>query len=63
MPLGEVGWRYGAGLTYSAGADLDYGRSRTNCAGSRCGWGLFVHFFSRLPFLSSFFLSLGDGTI
>ena len=27
------------------------------------GWGLFGHFYSRLSFLSSFSLSLGDGPI
>ena len=26
-------------------------------------WGLFGHFYSRLSFLSSFYLSLGDGPI
>ena len=30
---------------------------------SRCGWGLFGHFYSHLSFLSSFSLSLGDGPI
>ena len=35
-------------------------RVRAFCACSRCGWGLFGHFFSRLSFL---FLSLGDGPI
>ena len=29
----------------------------------RCGWGLFVHFFSRLSFLFSFSFSLGDSPI
>ena len=33
---------------------LDYSRARAYCACSRCGWGLFGHFFSRLSFLSSF---------
>ena len=28
-----------------------------------CGWGLFGHFLSRLSFLFSFSLSLGDGPI
>ena len=28
---------------------------------SKCGWGLFGHFFSRLSFLSSFSLSPGEG--
>ena len=43
--------------------DLDYSRARAYCAYSRCGWGLFRHFYSHLSFLSSFFLSLGDGPI
>ena len=43
--------------------NLDYSRARTYCACSGCGWGLFGHFFSRLPFLFSFSLSLGDGPI
>ena len=42
---------------------LDYGRARAYCACSRCGRGLFGHFFSRLSVLSSFSLSLGDGPI
>ena len=32
---------------------LDYGRARAYCACSRCGWGLFGHFFSRLSVLSA----------
>ena len=36
----------------------DYSRARTRCACSGCGWELFGHFFSRLPFLFSFSLSL-----
>ena len=32
--------------------NLDNSRARAYCAGSRCGWGLFGHFF-----LSSFLLS------
>ena len=43
--------------------NLDYSRARACCACSRCGWGLFGHFFSHLSFLSSFSFSLGDGTI
>ena len=35
---------------------LDYGKARAYCAYSRCGWGLFGHFFSHLSFL--FFLPL-----
>ena len=43
--------------------DLDYSKARACCACSRCGWGLFGHFFSHLSFLFSFSLSLGDGPI
>ena len=43
--------------------NLDYSRARAYCACSGCRWGLFGHFFSRLSFLSSFSLSLGDGPI
>ena len=42
---------------------LDDSRARAYCAYSRCGWGLFGHFYSPLSFLSSFSLSLGDGPI
>ena len=42
---------------------LDYSRARAYCTYSRCGWGLFGHFYSHLSFLSSFSLSLGDGPI
>ena len=31
---------------------LDYSRARAYCACSRCGWGLFGHFFSQLSLLS-----------
>ena len=37
--------------------------ARAYCACSGCGWGLFRHFYSRLSFLSSFSLSLGEGPI
>ena len=37
---------------------LDNSRARAYCAYSRCGRVLFGHFFSRLSFLFSFFLSL-----
>ena len=43
--------------------NLDYSRARAYCTCCRCGWGLFGHFFSRLSFLFSFSLSLGDGPI
>ena len=36
--------------------NLDYSRAGAYCACSKCGFGLFEHFFSRLPFL--FFLPL-----
>ena len=41
----------------------DYSRARANCTCSRCERGLFEHFCSRLSFLSSVSLSLGDGPI
>ena len=40
---------------------LDDSRARAYCACSRCGWGLFGHFF--LSSIFSFSLSLGDGPI
>ena len=43
--------------------NLDHSGARAYCSCSRCGWGMFGHFFSRLSFLSSFSLSLGDGPI
>ena len=43
--------------------NLDDRRARAYCTCSRCGWGLFGHFYSPLSFLSSFSLSLGDGPI
>ena len=64
----DSGWSGGAkvlGKLPVAGrpTNLDYSRARACCACSRCGWGLFGHFFSHLSFLSSFSLSLGDGAI
>ena len=44
-------------------ATLDNSRARAYCAYSRCGWGCLDIFFSRLSFLFSFSLSLGDGPI
>ena len=41
---------------------LDNSRARAYCACSRCGWGLFGHFFSCL-FLSFLSPSLGDNPI
>ena len=43
--------------------NLDNSRARAGCTCSRCGWGLFGHYFSQLSFLSYFSLSLGDGSI
>ena len=43
--------------------NLDYSRVRAFCACNRCGWGLLEKVFSRLSFLFSFSLSLGDGLI
>ena len=40
--------------------NLDDSRARAYCACSRCGWGLFGHFFFHLLFLFSFSLSLGE---
>ena len=42
---------------------FDKSRARAYCSCSRCGWGLFGHFYSRLSFLSFFSLSLGDDPI
>ena len=44
-------------------SNLDNSRARAYCACSVCGLGLFGHFFSRLSFLFSVSLSLGDGPI
>ena len=43
--------------------NLGDSRARAYCACSGYGWGLFGHFYSRLSFLFSFSLSLGDGPI
>ena len=52
-------------VNFQCRGDLQFGysRARAYCACSRCGWGLFGHFYSHLSFLSSFSLSLGDGPI
>ena len=44
-------------------SNLADSRARAYCACSECGWGLFGHFYYLLSFLSSFSLSLGDGSI
>ena len=61
---GKRGWSGGAmvlGKLPVPGrpTNLDYSRARAYCACSRCGWGLFGHFFSDLSLLFSFSLSLG----
>ena len=43
--------------------NLDMSRARAFCACSGCGWGCLDIFVSRLSFLFSFSLSLGDGLI
>ena len=50
-------------LTLIDRPDQSVGAARAYCACSGCGWGLFGHFYSRLSFLCSFSLSLGDGPI
>ena len=42
---------------------LEMSRAWAYCSCSRCGWGLFGHFYSHLSFLLSFSLSLGDDPI
>ena len=42
---------------------LDYSGARAYYACGGCGWGLFGHYLSRLSFLFSLSLSLGDGPI
>ena len=44
-------------------SNLEKKRARPYCACSWIGRGLLGHFFSNLSFLSSFSLSLGDGSI
>ena len=61
-----VGWSGGAKVLGNLPVPgrstyLDNSRARAYCACSRCGWGLFGHFFSRLSFLCSF--SLGGGRV
>ena len=68
IPMAACGWSGGAmvlGKLLAPGrpTTLHNSRARAYCAHSRCGWGLFGHFFSRLSFLFSFSLSLGDGPI
>ena len=53
--------RGGAMILGELSVPLDNSGTRAYCAFSRCGRGLFGHFFSRLSLLFSFSLSLGDG--
>ena len=67
-PGGGQGWSGGAKVLGKLSVpgrptSLDDSRARAFCACSRCGWGLFGHFFSHLSFPFSFSLSLGDGPI
>ena len=67
-PGSRLGWSGGAmvlGKLPVPGrpTNLDKRRARAYYSCSGCGWGLFGHFFSRLSFLFSFSLSLGDGPI
>ena len=57
MVLGK--FQSSAGASY----DLDDSTARAYCACSRWGHLVFGHFYSALPFPSSFSLSLGDGPI
>ena len=64
----ERGWSGGAKVLGKLSVpgrptNLDNSRARAYCACSRCGWGVFGHFFAHLSFLFSFSLSLGDGPI
>ena len=67
LPL-SLGWSGGAKMlgklpVPGQPTNLGFSRARAYCACSRCGWGLFGHFFSHLSLLVSFSLSLGDGPI
>ena len=64
----QLGWSGGAKVlgklpVPGRPTNLDFSRARAYCACSRCGLGLFGHFFSPLPLLFSFSLSLGNGPI
>ena len=52
-----------SGDTWSVAFYLGLSRARAFIACRGCRRGLFGHFFSRLSFLFSFSLSLGDGPI
>ena len=66
----ERTWKVGGGVkvlgklpVLGRPTNLDYSWARAYCTCSRCGWGLFGHFFSHLSLLFFFSLSLGDGSI
>ena len=68
LPKEPGGWSGGAMVlgklpVLGRPTTLDYSRARAYCSCSRCGWGLFGHFYSPLSYLSSFSLSLRDGPI
>ena len=61
--LSPLGWSGGAKVlgklpVPGRPTSLDKSRARAYCSCSRCGWGLFGHFFSRLSFLCSFSLGV-----
>ena len=63
-PLLSLMWRWSGGAkvlgklsVQGCPTKLDNSRTRAYCACSRCGWGLFGHFFSCPHFLFSFSLS------
>ena len=68
VPRKSRGWSVGAKVLGKLSVpvrptSLDDSRARAYCACSRCGWGLFEHFFPPRSFPLSFSLSLGDGPI
>ena len=68
LPHYTWGWSGGVKVLYNLPmpgrpTDLDYSRARAYRACSRCGWGLFGHFFSHLSLPISFSFFLGDGPI
>ena len=62
VPQFQGGWSGGAKVlgklsVLGRPTNLDNSRARAYCACSRCGLGMFGHFFSLLSFLFSFSLS------
>ena len=65
---GALGWSGGAKVlgklpVPGRPTNMDYSRARVFCVCSGCGWRLFRNFYSRLSFLSSFSISLGEGVV